>query len=229
MKVRLLISRYLPGYIDPPRFEAYEIDVSKTTTILEALEKIRLEQDSSLLYRRSCHHSSCGTCAIRINGREALACNTSVGKEGTPEFRLEPLAGFDRLGDLVVDIGPLFENLSENWGYVRTIGDQPGDSASDHTELRWRFEDCIECGACVSACPAAGPEHSFRGPAALAALEREMANNPHNAPDLLEQADGPDGAKGCQRALLCSRVCPTGVYPAGGIHKLLQRLDRKER
>ena len=37
-----------------------------------------------------------------------------------------------------------------------------------------RFEDCIECAACVSACPVSGSDASFKGPAALAALEREL-------------------------------------------------------
>lgn len=225
MKVELLISRYLPGHIDPPRFETFELEAAKTSTILETLERIRLEQDGSLLYRRSCHHSSCGTCAIRINGREALACITTVGELGTDQIRLEPLDGFDPLGDLVVDIKPLFDNLPESWGYLRPLEDQPSDAETDDREPRWRFEDCIECGACVSACPVAGSEHSFRGPAALAALEREWTKNPDNAPDLLEQADGPDGAKGCQRALMCSRVCPTKVYPARGIYELLKLLE----
>lgn len=225
MDITLQISRYLPGHIDPPRFETFALEVAETTTILEALERIRLEQDPSLMYRRSCHHSSCGTCALRINGREALACFTKVGEVGTPEIRLEPLEGFDRMGDLVVEIGPLFKDLSEQWGYLRPVDVQPTGSGSDTSEQRWRFEDCIECGACVSACPVAGPAHSFRGPAALAALERELKNNPADATNLLRQAAGPDGAEGCQRALLCSRVCPTKVYPARSIYDLLRQLD----
>jgi len=225
MKIKLHISRYLPGRIDPPRFQTFELKVSQTATILEALEKIRLEQDPTLLYRHSCHHSSCGSCALRINGREALACVTRVGNLDTTEIKLEPLNGFDRMGDLVVNIGPLFKHIPAKWGYLRTIDDQPASGGSAEANLRRRFEDCIECGACVSACPVAGPEHGFRGPAALAALERELLNNPAKAPDLLRQATGPDGAAGCRRALQCSRVCPTGVYPARSIDNLKKQLD----
>src|SRR4030095_4591380 len=36
-----------------------------------------------------------------------------------------------------------------------------------------RFEDCIECGLCLSACPVAG-DPRFLGPAALAAAERVL-------------------------------------------------------
>ncbi len=225
MNLELKISRYLPDRIDPPRFETFEVEISESASILEALDKIRLEQDSSLLYRRSCHHSSCGTCAIRVNGREALACITPVGEEESSEIILEPLEGFDRLGDLVVDITPLYANISVEWSYLRAVENQPTQNKKSKKDRWKRFEDCIECGACVSACPVAGSKQSFRGPAALAALERELTKNPAGVPELLDQAAGPDGAGGCQRALLCSRVCPTKVYPSKSIHDLLKLLD----
>jgi succinate dehydrogenase / fumarate reductase iron-sulfur subunit len=223
---RLNIARYLPGRIDPPRFQAFEVEVSRSATVLEALEKIRLEQDPSLLYRRSCHHSACGTCALKVNGRECLACITRVAQVDRSEIKLEPLDGFERLGDLVVDIAPLFEHFSEQWQLLRPMAEDSNQTGPAPEERRMRFEDCIECAACVSACPVAGPEAVFKGPAALAALERELNKSRSGARRLLRLAAGPDGAEGCQRALKCSRVCPTGVYPAKSIHDLLKLLDR---
>ena len=72
------ILRYKPNRIDPPRFQDYSLQVEPDMSVLEALEKIRLEQDNTLMYRHSCHHSSCGTCACRINGQERLTCITRV-------------------------------------------------------------------------------------------------------------------------------------------------------
>jgi succinate dehydrogenase / fumarate reductase iron-sulfur subunit len=69
------------------------------------------------------------------------------------------------------------------------------------------------------------PSQSFKGPAALAALDRELKNTDTDQKELLQLAAGPDGADGCRRALLCSRVCPTGVYPAKSIYDLLELLD----
>jgi succinate dehydrogenase / fumarate reductase iron-sulfur subunit len=193
---------------------------------LEALEKVRLEQDSSLLYRRSCHHSACGTCALKVNGRECLACITRIADLDRSEIQLEPLDGFARLGDLVVDIAPLFDHIYEQWRLLRPIGENSDQIDPMPEDRRERFEDCIECAACVSACPVAGPDALFKGPAALAALERELQKSTSGAGHLLGLAAGPDGAEGCQRALRCSRVCPTGVYPAKSIHDLLKLLDQ---
>ena len=226
MIFRIEISRYLPGHIDPPRFQAFEIDATRETTILEALESIRLKQDPSLHYRRSCHHSACGTCALKVNGRESLACITKIAGLEKSEIRLEPLDGFERLGDLVVDIAPLFDHFSEQWSSLRPIAKHLDHGGLEAEDNRMRFEDCIECGACVSACPVAGPTYSFKGPAALAALERELQKSGVGNRELLKQAAGPDGADGCRGALMCSRVCPTGVYPALRIHDLKKGLKR---
>jgi succinate dehydrogenase / fumarate reductase iron-sulfur subunit len=87
-----------------------------------------------------------------------------------------------------------------------------------------RFENCIECGACVSACPVEAP---FIGPAALAALNRERRKHPDREQAVRSRAAAADGAMVCERALECSRVCPTGVYPARHIAEL-RRLVEKE-
>jgi succinate dehydrogenase / fumarate reductase iron-sulfur subunit len=62
-KITFRILRYKPGRIDPARFQEFTLDVDPDSSVLDALETIRLQQDSSLMYRHSCHHSSCGTCA----------------------------------------------------------------------------------------------------------------------------------------------------------------------
>ncbi|TPX01218.1 succinate dehydrogenase iron-sulfur subunit, partial [Schumannella luteola] len=43
-----------------------------------ALHKIKWEQDGSLSFRRSCAHGVCGSDAMRINGRNRLACKTLI-------------------------------------------------------------------------------------------------------------------------------------------------------
>ena len=226
MLVRLKISRYFPGHIDPPRFQSFEVTLSRSATILEGLEAIRLEQDPTLMYRRSCHHSACGTCALKVNDQESLACVTKISSLNTSDIKLEPLDGFERLGDLVVDITPLFDHFDEQWSSLRPISEHSNQATQKVRDNRMRFEDCIECAACISACPVAGPTCSFKGPAALAALERELKKSEALKKGLLDQAAGPDGAEGCRRALLCSRVCPTGVYPARSIYELKTKLNQ---
>jgi succinate dehydrogenase / fumarate reductase iron-sulfur subunit len=121
-----------------------------------------------------------------------------------------------------VDPTALYEDLCEDWSGLRTVANPPGSPRE--AESFTRFEKCIECGACRSACPVTHTGQSFLGPAALAALDNELVKSPQKAAELLDLADGPRGVQRCTRALNCSRVCPTGVFPARHIEALRRRL-----
>ena len=92
--VTFRILRYKPNRIDPPRFQNFSLKIEPDVSVLDALEKIRLEQDNTLMYRHSCHHSSCGTCACRINGEERLTCITKLADLEGDIITLTPLKGF---------------------------------------------------------------------------------------------------------------------------------------
>jgi succinate dehydrogenase / fumarate reductase iron-sulfur subunit len=66
------------------------------------------------------------------------------------------------------------------------------------------------------------------GPAVLAALHNEMRKHPDARERLLATAGGERGERWCRRALACSRVCPTGVYPARHIADLRRMLTKNE-
>ena len=227
--VRLKILRYKPGHMDPPRFQEFEVAVTRTMSVLDCLEKIRIEQDAGLMYRHACHHGSCGTCACRINGRERLACTTLAAELEGGQATLEPLAGFTVLGDLVVDMAPFFNAMPENWGYLRPAENTGSTRLPRGIDRFERFENCIECGACVSACPVMRKTDKFMGPAALAAINGERLKT--GSADLVAAAGGRRGERWCERALACSRACPTGVFPArhiADIRRLLQKGDKTD-
>ena len=224
------ISRFKPGVIDPPELAAYQVAAHEQMSVLDGLEKIRLQQEPNLVYRHSCHHGSCGTCACIINGTERLACTTRVSDLKSAVVTLEPLNGFERIADLAVSIDPLFEQISADWTYLRPMEPMETDSQvpeTGHSAGFRRFENCIECGSCVSACPVSQVESQFMGPAALAAIHRELLKSPAKAKELLKLAGGQRGERWCQRALACSRVCPTKVYPARHIADLRRKLQKK--
>ena len=141
---------------------------------------------------------------------------------------LSPLKGFDTVGDLVVDITPFFKDYSADWRYIRS-SDKTGTTCRPEGIKRFtRFENCIECGACVSACPVSHDHSAFLGPAVLSGLNNELKKLPQKTEELLAIAGGKCGERLCQRAFHCSRVCPTKVYPAGHIadlRKLLKGLN----
>lgn len=224
--ITFLISRFKTGVIDPGHLDTYVVSVREDMSVLDVLEKIRLQQEPTLVYRHSCHHASCGTCACIINGTERLACATRVWDLEEDTVTLAPLHGFARVADLAVDAGALFKDISPDWTYLQPAEAIAKTQPAPETATHLRFENCIECGSCVSACPVSQDEDGFMGPAALAAIHRQMIKTPDNKEKLLLLAGGKRGEHLCQRALACSRVCPSNVYPARHIADLRRILKK---
>jgi len=224
-KIRLKIRRHRPGIRTKPRFETFLLTVDTDSSVLDVLEMIQSGQDPTLLFRRSCHHSSCGTCGMLINGEARLACITRISELKRGIITLEPLPGFPLLGDLAVDMTPFYEDIGERWSYLRGAEERSGTKLPKGIKRFERFENCIECGCCVAACPVSGGESPFMGPAALAALNGELQKvEGEEIEPLLKQAGSERGERLCNRTLACSRVCPTSVYPARHILDLRTRL-----
>jgi succinate dehydrogenase / fumarate reductase iron-sulfur subunit len=228
-KVTFKILRYKPEHIDPPRYQEFTVEVDKNASVLDGLEMIRLKQDSTLMYRHSCHHSSCGTCACKINGTERLTCTTRINNFEGETITLVPLEGFRPIGDLVVDPKALYTDLSADWTYLKNAENAPPDVLPAGINRFTRFENCIECGACVSACPVSHRNTAFIGPAALAAINCELRKSPGSKSDLMALAESRRGQHLCERALNCSRVCPTRVYPARHIADLRSLIEKKKK
>lgn len=208
---------------DSRRTEEFLVPVEDHTTVVDALEWIRSHRDASLMYRHSCHHGSCGTCGMLVNGERKLACTTGLEDETVVD--LKPLQTMDLIADLAVDPASLFRDFPRDAGYLRPSEFNRGSETPEEIEHYRRFENCIECGLCVSSCPVIGLR-DFMGPAALAAYNREIEKNPDRTEELLAEVDSQRGAAGCDRHLECSRVCPTGVYPAKHIAQLTKKLKR---
>ena len=235
------------------KYETYEFEINDNATLLDVLELLRTGKVPDLSYRHSCHHGSCGTCAVRVNGREVLACLTPVSSLYTEEGKIpkvDPLAVLQPLADLAVDPAILFSAQPEGSGTLRKSEWREGiqvkeaeddapvisgpKDAPDIANGPVRFEDCIECGSCVSACPVlrggTGDNRGtadFMGPAALTAIHREYIKEPDKRETLLEQAGKPRGVAACKRYIECSRVCPRAVYPAKHIEMMRQELQKK--
>jgi succinate dehydrogenase / fumarate reductase iron-sulfur subunit len=224
------VFRYRAGDPDSNHFEETTVPVDQATSVLDVLIALG-RKDRTLMIRHSCHHGSCGTCACRINGREHLACLTRVLELDSDVVTVEPLNKLGKLGDLVVDPADFFREYPSDWQTQRLSQANPDAAPPEELAGYIRLENCIECGACVSACPV----EDFLGPAVLAGLNRERLNRQRPDPrcaaasdddkPLLELAGGQRGVWKCRRALECSRVCPTAVYPARHIQELRNLLE----
>ncbi len=199
-------------------FFDFSVNLDKSLTVLDALDEIRFNIDSSLGYRHSCHHGSCGTCACVINGKERLACMTFLHEFKDNKIKVEPLKSFKIVYDLVVDISTMI-NKMEGSSYLRE-SEIEKDSMKPYGILTWeRFENCIECGSCVSACPVT---KNFIGPAPLASINREIIKQKDDKiiSKMKAIAFSKEGVDSCDKYFACSKVCPTRVSPGKHINDL---------
>ena len=103
----------------PAHVDEHAVPVDARTTVLEALRWIQLHDDPTLALRHSCFHASCGTCGVRVNGRERLACVTPLADVGGGTVTVEPIANLPVLNDLVVDMTSFVERFPEAHAIVR--------------------------------------------------------------------------------------------------------------
>jgi succinate dehydrogenase / fumarate reductase iron-sulfur subunit len=217
------------GEAGEPRWDHLEVPVTSTRmTVLDALTWARAHLDPTLDVRHSCYHASCGTCGMRVNGREVLACVTRLDDLDEGGVDVEPLLNQPLVSDLVVDIEALYAAFDAvGMPLVRGSDAVPGAVPAPGIRALTRFEDCIECGLCVSACPIEASDAAYEGPAVLAAawriIEEPRDADPERAFALV---DGDQGAWRCHLAFECSEACPSGALPAEGIMHLRRGLLR---
>lgn len=208
-------------------YQSYTLEVDPEEYILDAVERIWAQHDRTLTYRHACHHSTCGACGMRVNGREKLTCITtirSVTKNGGI-VTVDPLRNFPVLSDLVVDMGNFFLRMEKSeFESVAplTHASLPYETSFASEENTERLVDCIECGLCISACPAANTDHEYVGPAVLAAIHLMYNQSPSQ--NLIDQADHHTGLWRCHSAYECTQVCPSSVDPAWRIMDMRKKI-----
>ena len=81
--MQVSIYRYVPDEDERPRMQDYEIELpqDRDLMVLDVLEQLRLE-DPTIAYRRSCREGVCGSDGMNMNGRNGLACKTTVSSSG---------------------------------------------------------------------------------------------------------------------------------------------------
>lgn len=216
---RLRVFRYKRGQ-GAPHFDLFDVPIGSRTTLFDALRWIQLNRDPSLALRHSCLHASCGTCGVRANGREILMCVTAVHDLGR-EITVEPLANIPVLTDLVVDMAEFTARFPDVHPLLRESEFNAEADRPEGMANYVRYEDCIECGLCLSACPVVATTQKYFGPAALASAQR-VVEEPRGADPLnvLDWAGDPDGVWRCHAAFECTEACPSNVNPAARIMSL---------
>lgn len=222
------IRRFLPEAGDGPRYQTFQVEASEATTVLDALITIKDYQDGSLTFRCSCRQGICGSCAMRINDRERLACMTRISHlvSSGSQLTVAPLANLPVLKDLVVDMQKFWKRYLQIKPYLMPDPTKPKPVreylvSQKQTRNLQQFAACIQCGSCYSACPIEGTDERYIGPAALAKAYRLTADPRDGARvERLRIVSEPHGIWRCHTIFNCTEVCPVGVDPTDAIERL---------
>ncbi len=228
--VTLIIRRFDPEKDTEPRWVDYDVELFSTDRVLDALHKIKWEVDGSLTFRRSCAHGICGSDAMRINGRNRLACKTLIKDlDITQPIYVEAIKGLPLEKDLVVDMEPFFESYRAINPFLMA-GNAPekGKERKQTVAERERFDDttkCILCAACTSSCPVFWTDGQYFGPAAIVNAHRFIFDSRDEGAQVrLDILNDREGVWRCRTTFHCTEACPRGIEVTKAIKEVKQAL-----
>jgi succinate dehydrogenase / fumarate reductase iron-sulfur subunit len=225
MQVTLKIFRYNPEVDKTFHYEKYTLEALETDRVLDLLEIVKGRTDGTLSFRRSCAHGVCGSDALRINGRNHLACKTLVRDVGA-KITVEPLLGLKVIKDLIVDMEPFFDNYKKVLPYFINESPLPADGKErlQSPEDRARFDEttkCILCAACTTSCPSYWGGDAYLGPAALVTAHRFIFDSRDEAADKrMHILTETDGVARCHTVYNCTMACPREIQITKAIGEL---------
>jgi succinate dehydrogenase / fumarate reductase iron-sulfur subunit len=224
------IYRFNPDSGENPRVDSFELDVKSCgPMVLDALIQIKASLDSSLTFRRSCREGICGSCAMNINGLNALACTTSM-HDLKGDVRIYPLPHMSVVKDLVPDLTDFYAQYAAVKPWLQSRTPAPPDKerlqSKPEQEKIDRPAACILCACCSTACPSYWwNSDRFLGPAALLAAYRWIIDSrDESAGERLDALEDPFRMYRCHTIMNCTDVCPKDLNPARAIAELKKML-----
>ncbi|MFQ6057497.1 MAG: succinate dehydrogenase iron-sulfur subunit [Anaerolineae bacterium] len=227
MRVHFKIKRFNPEKDEKPWWGEYEVEAEPTDRVLDVLHYIKWHQDGTLAFRRSCAHGICGSDAMRINGRNRLACKVLIRDLGA-KITVEPLMGLRVIKDLIVDMEPFFEQYRFIKPYLINDSPPPRTEWYQSQEARKHIDDttkCILCAACTTACPSFWANEKFVGPAAIVQAHRFIFDSrDQGAAERLEILNTRDGVWRCRTIFNCTEACPREIKVTRAIQEVKRAL-----
>jgi len=231
-KKTFVITRFDPDRDAVPRTQTYRVPVRPDWKVLDALNFIKDELDTTLSHRWSCRMAVCGSCGMMVNGEPKLTCKTALS-DYDDVVEVAPLANFPVIRDLVVEIEGFLEKFKAVKPWIiraKQRAPEAGTYAQSPEELEAfkQFSMCINCMLCYAACPVVANEPDFLGPAAAALGHRyNLDSRDEGAAERNQVFRGDGSIFSCSYANECSEVCPKNVDPAAAINqaKLLAVVD----
>lgn len=225
------IYRWDPEHSQQPYLSTYPIDLNTCgPMVLDALIKIKNEQDPTLTFRRSCREGICGSCAMNINGVNTLACLSYIDKSSSAT-KIYPLPHMYVVKDLVPDMSNFYEQYRSIEPWLQPgAPKEPGQaeflqSKEDRAKLDGMYE-CILCACCSTACPSYWwNADKYLGPAVLMQAYRWIEDSRDGkTQERLEQLNDAFKLYRCHTIMNCTKVCPKHLNPGQAIAHIKKRL-----
>ena len=207
-----------------PYWQEFRYERKENQTVAGMLEELNYKDDLTdingnpsrrIQWECSCLQGMCGACAMVINHRPALACETFLRDLRGETVTLEPLRKFPTVCDLVVDRGIIQENLKKVSAY---IGEYREADPKEYEHM-YAAGKCLKCGLCLEVCPNYDGGSTFFG-AAFANDCYLIASRSGSMEASVREAYGAHFAKGCSKALSCVDVCPMKIPTLASIAKM---------
>jgi succinate dehydrogenase / fumarate reductase iron-sulfur subunit len=230
IKVNVKVFRFNPEKGDKnSHYDEFTVEADPKEKVLDLLHRIKWEQDGTLSFRRSCAHGICGSCAMKINGRNMLACEANLTNFKDPtHIVVEPLQSLPVLKDLVVDLTDFFKKYEIVKPYLINKTPPPSTERLQSPEDRQLIDEstwCIQCSACTTSCPSNWKNPNFLGPAAiLKAYRYEFDTRDEGSAERLAILDHNDGIWRCHTIFNCVEACPKSINITWHISQLKKKL-----
>jgi len=206
VKLTLKIRRYNPEVSEDSWWDEFTVFADPLERLVEVLHEVKWHHDGTLSFRRSCAHGICGSDAMMINGRNALACKVLVA-DIAPKVTIEPIRGLSVLKDLIVDMDPFLA------GYRSVLPFLVNDDTTK----------CILCAACTTSCPIFWGDEDYVGPAAIVNAHRFIYDSrDRGSRERLKILSEKTGVFRCRTTFNCTDACPRGIQ----VTKAIQEVKR---
>ncbi|KAJ0406924.1 hypothetical protein P43SY_001775 [Pythium insidiosum] len=224
------IYRWDPESKGKPYECTYPVDLDDCgPMVLDALLKIKNEQDPTLTFRRSCREGICGSCAMNIDGGNTLACLSPI-KKNNDVTKIYPLPHMYVIRDLVPDMNNFYDQYRSIKPWLQSDAEKPANvehlqSKEDRKKLDGMYE-CILCACCSTSCPSYwwNPD-KYLGPAVLMQAFRWIEDSRDTkTEERLRALDDSFKLYKCHTIMNCTKTCPKGLNPARAIGKIKKRL-----
>ena len=229
LQVTFKIARFIPETDEEPHYEEYTVEALPTDRVLTVLQKIKDEVDGTLTFRRSCAHGICGSDAMRINGRNRLACKTLIKDLNIKKpVVVEAIKGLPLEKDLVVDMEPFFQAYRDVMPFLISEGHDPTKERLQTIEDRAVFDDttkCILCACCTTSCPVFWSDGQYFGPQAIVGAHRFIFDSRDAGTDVrLDILNSKEGVWRCRTTFNCTEACPRGIEVTKAIQEVKRAL-----